>query len=82
MIDEHCDIAALGRSTTRIISVEGNLSNALRAGSSLTMTEYSLGVCLLSRRSRRKRSATSMCSLFRTRETFSSCAPTNTPFSR
>ena len=29
---------------------------------------------------RRKRSATSMCSLFRTRETFSSCAPTNTPF--
>ena len=76
MIDEHCDIAA------RQVYDQDNkawkaISNALKGRVVADDDQYSLGVCLLSRRSS---SATSMCSLFRTRETFSSCAPTNTPF--
>ena len=75
MIDEHCDIAA-----RQVYDQDNKAWKAIsRAGSSLTMTSTAWGYACCPD-ARRKRSATSMCSLFRTRETFSSCAPTNTPF--
>lgn len=77
MIDEHCDIAA------RQVYDQDNkawkaISNALKGRVVADDDQYSGGMPRPD--ARRKRSATSMCSLFRTRETFSSCAPTNTPF--
>ena len=76
MIDEHCDIAA------RQVYDQDNkawkaISNALKGRVVADDDQYSLGVCLLSRRS-----SEAECHIYvlRTRETFSSCAPTNTPF--